>query len=114
MWTDKIDSECYNLCNSLNNIIGVKTLYACCGHGKNRFYILFSCEVLDNLKPLVEILVNNNFKGWDIILTLNTDFNQVSKVNLLLLNNRAAINCDEVYNQAEIISALLNDKLKEC
>ena len=47
-----IDPEVIDLCNALNNIVGVRTYESCCGHGKEPFRVWFRVK---SLKPLPKI-----------------------------------------------------------
>lgn len=39
-----MDKECIEICDALNNLIGVHTTESCCGHCKDRFMIFLNCN----------------------------------------------------------------------
>lgn len=45
-YPDDMDKECIPLCNLFNSI-GLTTQFSCCGHGENRFQIIFADNVID-------------------------------------------------------------------
>lgn len=48
-----IDTECIELCETINLIPGLQTVESCCGHGTREFAIWLIAEHIDALRPLL-------------------------------------------------------------
>ena len=59
---DFMDSECVDLCDSLNSIVGITTLESCCGHNYHPYCIWFSC---DSVEPLTFIQSCIDRRYWE-------------------------------------------------
>ena len=70
-----MDKECIELCDTLNELPGVKTFESCCGHLKDRYSIWFFCEDIDTISRLGRSVDRNYSDGkWEIIVD-STDTN---------------------------------------
>jgi hypothetical protein len=73
-----MDPQCINLCDSLNNLIGIETCESCCGHGKNQYKIWFTVIFLNDIKPILRAIENTIWK-------INVSWNNITERPIFLL-----------------------------
>ena len=61
---EEIDLECIPLCKALNPLTGIQTISSCCGHGYAPFRIYFTAEYLEDLKPVLAAIDED--ENWQI------------------------------------------------
>jgi hypothetical protein len=54
-----IDQELISLLDVINSIPGVRTLFSCCGHGKEEFYIMLAYTSSQTRSLIENIFLNN-------------------------------------------------------
>ena len=67
-YDEKIDKECFKLCDAINRLPGLVTFSSCCGHGRDNFFIgVFPKDVLA-LVPLLYYLdsCHSGQRGWRV------------------------------------------------
>jgi hypothetical protein len=48
------DEECLQICKTLCSLHGIRTIESCSGHGESRFFVSFTAENVEDLRPIVE------------------------------------------------------------
>ena len=66
---DGIDVQCVALCKALNLLPGIETFESCCGHGKDRYAIWFTCKRLRDLPALLYWFdgCHSGFYSWRVV-----------------------------------------------
>ena len=58
-----MDAECIEICDALNALPGIMTQQSCCGHGRNRFMVIFGCSSFESLAILAQACTSS---AWNI------------------------------------------------
>jgi hypothetical protein len=65
-YDERMDPQCFPLCDAINAIPGLTTSESCCGHGKAPFRIWFHAKRIRDLYVLVRCIDNRygGIRGW--------------------------------------------------
>lgn len=71
----EMDSECIDLCNTLNAVGSIETFESCCGHGKNPFRIWFQSYDDDSLFFVARCADKRYFRDdWNITVSVGDNY----------------------------------------
>lgn len=82
LYPSNMDKECISLCDSLNSLQGIETIYSCSGHNNSSLFVTFKCSNQLSLSKVVKNISQVKEKSkWscdlefldnEIIYTLST------------------------------------------
>ena len=103
---NELDKEVEHIVSSLNNINGIRTTGSCCGHNKEKLWIIFECNNFLTLKRFTDLFNDGMFnKSW----VVRTDFcNVSSKSNNIVLLLECKYKGNKSYKLAEELATYLD------
>jgi hypothetical protein len=112
MWppaeNDRLDPECFELCDALNRLPGIRTDESCCGHGRDCFEIYFQADNLTALPNVVRWFSSccTLFpRDWTVEVWQGCEHDQLSFII-------RGWNLKECYQQSRELARRINDFLK--
>lgn len=107
IYDKKMDKECIKLCDTINEIDGIKTIGSCCGHDINDFWIAFKVENYNKFLQLFQLACLNGF-NWEMI---PSDFNiglDIPKYFILNCKYKG----EKAYGESHILAEKIHKELK--
>jgi hypothetical protein len=111
-----VDEELIPMLNIINSIPGVRTLFSCCGHGKNEFYLALaytSCQTRSYIDNIFQ-RISFNIKGFNDEDTNNKNICKFRILDMYCLDNNDMIFENRVlYSSNELGLMNKKERLKE-
>lgn len=107
-YPEGLDPECYQLCEAINLLPGIRTIESCCGHGKHPFRIWFETEGLEYLPHALYYFAwcHCGFRGWTVIAQTDCAMSPV----MFMIEGPCG---EEAYKQANKIASILEKSIEK-
>ena len=97
IYDGEMDEECIELCDTLNELPGVKTTESCCGHFKDKYRIFINCTNFYSLAVIGRSIDKRYSRGnW----TLKVDVGDIKPMYGFLLESNKIFDNEEKMTEA--------------